>query len=163
VSLTLHLGVTVMPYSGAMSTAPKAPTSKRGRAAKARGYGKGMTTGDVAAILEARYGVMKTFVDIHMPDITKALEKSVAGAIKNAMVGAPTPVSITEQGMSTIQASFKNFLAQREMDFRVRGVPTAAALMGVSHRFKHPYARRASRPSFIDTGLYQSSFRAWVD
>jgi hypothetical protein len=38
-----------------------------------------------------------------------------------------------------------------------------AALHGVSHRFKHPYARRARRPSFIDTGLYQNSFAAWVD
>jgi len=41
----------------------------------------------------------------------------------------------------------------------------------VSHRFANPthrrvkgagLVRRAPRPSFIDTGLYQASFKAWV-
>jgi hypothetical protein len=36
-------------------------------------------------------------------------------------------------------------------------------MRGVNHRFMHPYARRPSRPSFIDTGLYVANFTAWVD
>jgi len=44
----------------------------------------------------------------------------------------------------------------------IPGVPTKAALRGVNHRLKHPYRRRGARPSFVDTSLYMSSFKAWA-
>ncbi|EJC5177426.1 DUF1353 domain-containing protein [Salmonella enterica] len=40
------------------------------------------------------------------------------------------------------------------------GVPTARALEGISKRFKN--RKGEPRPSFIDTGMFQASMRAWV-
>ena len=74
------------------------------------------------------------------------------------------PIEIFYEEHANIETRFRHFLSQKEMDsLGVPGVPTKAALAGVSHRFKHPYAKRAPRPSFIDTGLYEASFRAWVE
>jgi hypothetical protein len=39
---------------------------------------------------------------------------------------------------------------------------SAAADAGVNHRKKRPYAKRDARPAFVDTGLFVSSFRAWM-
>jgi hypothetical protein len=41
---------------------------------------------------------------------------------------------------------------------------SGAATAGVNHRKKKPYAKaNPARPAFVDTGLYQSAFRAWVE
>jgi hypothetical protein len=46
----------------------------------------------------------------------------------------------------------------------LRGVPTKAALKGINHRLRHPYRKsNPRRPSFVDTGLYVASFRAWME
>jgi hypothetical protein len=157
--LTLHLGVADIPY--AIAYTPTAKKLKAGYRKFQPSYGKGKTTGDVAEILEAKYGIMQFFATTYMPDIVKAIEGSYAGAVKNILAGGPS-VAPTAQAMSEIQSKFKTFLTMKVMDGQP-GVPTAAAQRGVSHRFLKPYARRSPRPSFIDTGLYQSSFRAWMD
>jgi hypothetical protein len=161
--LTIHLGVTEIPYTIAYT--PKAKKLKAGHRKFQPSYGKGKTTGDIAEILEANYGIMGAFATKYMPDIIGSLEKSYAGALKNILMGAPTAAP-AEQSMSWIQDKFKTFLTNKEMEGISRAgkypIPTKASLMGVSHRFKMPYAKRPPRPSFIDTGLYQSSFRAWM-
>lgn len=136
---TLHLGVLDMPYARAGSK----------------------TTFDVAQILETRYGLMQAFLDMHAPVIAYEVENSLRGAIETVMMGGRGQpfASATEQ----IEVLFREALSMQSYDFRVPGVPTQAALAGVRHRFKRAYVRRDPRPSFIDTGLYQRSFRAWVD
>ena len=68
------------------------------------------------------------------------------------------------EAMNAIQARFKTYLESEEIaGTATPGVPTLAARHGVNHRLKHPYRKRAARPSFVDTGLYQSSFKAWID
>ena len=75
-----------------------------------------------------------------------------------------------------ISTYFKQFLAMRQIEgFGIPGVPTQAALNGVNHRFKNPrgkwtgkgkdrkFQRNPRRPSFIDTGMYQASSKAWFD
>jgi hypothetical protein len=89
------------------------------------------------------------------------VEVVLEGQLENLIMGAPQNSIRYDQAGSAIENMFRNFLDLREMD-GMPGVPTAAAEHGVSHRFKHPYAKRASRPSFIDTGLYQASFVAEV-
>jgi hypothetical protein len=138
-----HLGVLEMPYADA-----------------------GVTTGDVAEILESKYSIMQTFVDtIGQDAIAKALERSVVNAVENVMMGAPTAgLSLTAEGEGEIDEAFRTFLEQQEMDGRVAGVPTAAALAGVNHRLAHPYSKdNPERPSFVDTGTYSASFRAWIE
>lgn len=142
---TLHLGVLVQPY----------------RASSRRVGAK--NTGDVAAFLEARYGVMATFYRTHQAEIAQAIGQSLAGALESVRMGRV--VDPWGSATQTIQQAFRDFINSREAErVGIPGTPTQAALRGVNHRLKHPYARRnARRPSFRDTGLYVASFRAWVD
>jgi hypothetical protein len=105
---------------------------------------------------------MRTFVDMNKDDIVQAVESSMLGAVVNIVNGQPGPINPGAQALSDIENKFKESLSQRAYD-GLKGVPTQAAERGVSHRFKKPYARRAARPSFIDTGLYQSSFTTWME
>lgn len=140
---TLHLGVIDLPYT----------------------YGSGSkTTGDVAEILEDKYHVMEHFYELHSVQIVENISDSLVGSFESLMSGAPPRGDLYAGGTAKIEEAFKNFLTNKEMDaLGYPGVPTAAAQRGVSHRFKKPYKKRAPRPSFIDTGLYESSFKAWVD
>ena len=140
--MRLHFGVVDVPYA----------SDRRGK-----------STGDVAEILEGKYEVMGTFYEQHGDLVADEMAKSARNAAEALMMGAPATLDPFGAATAAIEARFRSFLVGKEMDrLGVAGVPTAASLRGVSHRFKRPYARRASRPSFIDTGLYQSSFKAWV-
>jgi hypothetical protein len=137
----LHLGVVDLPYANG-----------------------GKTTGEVAQILEDKYHVMELFVEeIGLTAITDALEKSAKDALADLIGGAPVSgLSLTLAAEEEIAAAFRVFLDQQELDGVVPGVPTQASLKGVNHRFKRPYVKtNPARPSFIDTGLYQASARAW--
>jgi len=142
---TLHLGVMDQPYDNSL----------------------GATTGSVAEILEEKYHVMEVFFESRIDDVTDALEKSIQGALDALDMGAPVE-NIDPFGSATadIEAAFRHFLDSQEIErLGIPGVPTQAALDGVSHRFKKPKgkkgAKRAPRPSFIDTGLYEASMKAW--
>jgi len=127
---------------------------------------KGVTTGDVAEILESEYGVMASFVDLHEADILDAVENALVGHMENMMLGAPPTDSPLAGAASTIEKEFRNYLDAEEMSQvagiagHSAGVPTKAALKGVSKRFKRK--RGARRPSFIDSGMYQASFHVEV-
>lgn len=154
---TLHLGVIDQPYRTA---------GKRGA----------VTTGDVAEFLEARYHIMELFFDMNRDVVERMMADSYAHATATMITmqqhGGTGPPSIDPQAeaMGDIKVKFNEFLDKEALAGIVPGVPTKAALAGVSHRFKRPYARRGRggrsrgrRPSFIDTGLYESSFIAWLD
>ena len=159
--MQLVLGVHDMGYAAQFHTS--AGAVKRGKSKAQAAYGKGKTTGDVAQILEAKYHIMRTFFDMNSKDIATAIEKSMVGSVINMVNGQPGPIKPDAQAMSDIETAFKQALSMRAFDGVINGVPTQASLGGVSHRFKRPYAKRAARPSFINTGLYQSSFAAWTE
>ncbi len=153
--MRLHFGVNDIPYLSFVLKSPKAKKRTPTPSTK--------TTGDIAVILEDKYHVMETFLTMHGDQIARHLETSMQGSLESLLMGAPATQDVYGGAMSQIEADFKRFLSMKGLDGRVPGVPTQAALRGVSHRFKHPYARRAPRPSFIDTGQYQANFRAWVE
>ena len=63
-----------------------------------------------------------------------------------------------------IEQKFRSNLMRQRYDGMISGVPTLASLKGVSHVRSHPYAKaNPQRPSFVDTGMYRDSFRAWVE
>lgn len=173
--ITLHLGVVDIPYVIAV------PAELRRVRTRARRMGKrnwvdqgaatapasgGQTTYDVATILEAKYHIMETFLEeVGANLLSAAFAHSAEVALESLLMGRPAAeISLTAEATSEIEAAFRDFLSLRMMDGRVPGVPTLAALKGINHRFKHPYAKKnPERPSFIDTGTYQASFRAWVD
>jgi len=140
----LHLGVLVQPYR-----------------ARSRRVGA-VTTGDVAEILEARYGLMAAFYRVHQEEVVEAVGNSLSGAFETLMMGQR--VDPWGEAMQSIQSAFRKFINSREAErVGIPGTPTKAALRGVNHRLKHPYRKsNPRRPSFRDTGLLMASFRAWV-
>lgn len=142
-SLTLHLGVTDLPYANDP---------------------KGTTTGDVAEILEGKYGVIQSWYDHREQWVADTMAEGMSGALESLLMGAPPTLDPFGSSMSKGEQNFREFLDSSEVEsYGIQGVPTQAALKGVNHRMKHPYAKRARRPSFLDTGLYQSSYKMWVD
>lgn len=170
-TLVLHLGVTEIPYSANVQKAPRRVAVRTVRGGKPQAISAapsgGETTGDVAEILEAKYHIMEIFVEeLGADQIATAIEHSMAGAIETMISGYGHNSGaslLTAEAVGEIEDAFRIFLSQGEMDGIQPGVPTKAALAGVSHRFAHPYAKRPARPSFIDTGTYQASFKVWMD
>lgn len=163
-SLSFHLGVVDIPYSQALAAQARRTTRWRQGKRPWQAMNGTQTTGDVAEILEARYGVMAAFYELHGQDIADEVTEVMKGKLESLMMGSPPPNRLFEEGdLSGVEEMFRSMLDRQELDGRLPGVPTGASLRGVNHRMMNPYARRGARPSFIDTGLYQASFRAWVD
>ena len=143
--VTLHLGVIETKYADSK---------------------KSVGTGDVATFLEAKYGVLGSFVNTHISDIANDLAGSVMSQIMNLMMGAPAgdPFAQANQDIAT---RAKQYISSGEAE-RVlsRGkpnpVPTQAAIDRKSSRMKSG-KRTGQRPSFIDTGMYQGALISWVD
>lgn len=124
----------------------------------------GKTTGDIAEILEAKYEVMRKFTEIKEENIVEALAESYSDAIVDVINGVdPSNLNPAAQAASDIEHMLKQAIALQAFDGVIAGVPTQAALQGRSKRFKSGRNPRGSRPSFIDTGMYQSSIKVWVD
>ena len=119
------------------------------------------STYEVAEILESKYHVVETFYELNETQIADAIVQSYADAIESIELGAPITLNLAGDAISMIETTFKKSLGQQAYDGVIPGVPTKAALMGRSKRFKRGRNPRGSRPSFIDTGIYQSSFVAW--
>jgi hypothetical protein len=169
--MTLHLGVIDIPYGNptlAPLKAKKGKITAKGKKKKASvkkaASAKTITTGDVAEILEEEYHIMRQFFEMNSGAIVKDLEKSLAGKLESVLLGALPNGDPFLEGTSKIDERFRRFLTRGDLEkVGYPGVPTQAALRGVNHRLKHPYKRRAPRPSFIDTGLYQANFKSWVE
>lgn len=136
--MILNFGVEEMAYPEEI-----APNGKVARAAK--------STSAVAEELEARYGVMYAFFLLHEEEITALLNRDIARSIADYwQQGGDFKVRISQESLQEIEDMFRLFLDNEEIvGLGVYGVPTHAAL-------------KEGRPSFIDTGLYQECFRAWI-
>ena len=128
-------------------------------------YKDGTTVPEVARILEDEYGVMQAFVDQHIKEIGASVAQAVSDAMDDQMMGLPVSPDVYQGAMEEIQSAFRNFLDNEEYPAQAfPQVPTQAALDGINRRLLHPYtSKNSQRPSFIDTGAYQTSFRAWVE
>ncbi|MEX3914885.1 hypothetical protein AB4Y43_01375 [Paraburkholderia sp. BR10872] len=162
--MKLVLGVIDIPYQNPPSQ-KKIPQAKKGKANKPVHVVNPteQTTGDVATWLENKYQVMERFVDLHQKDINQAIEKSVSGALESLMMGAPASFNPFGAAASEIETLFKFTYLDKEEIVKTgaAGVPTEAALKGVNHRLKK--GKGASRPSFIDTGQYESTMKVWTE
>lgn len=118
------------------------------------------TTFEVANILEEEYGLFTHFWEQHQDAIIQEAGTAVAYEIINHLrYGAPAGETVL-LGDSIRQ--FNIFLEQEEMaGLSVDGVPTLAAELGINTRLKQHQGPR--RPSFIDGGLFKSSFTAWIE
>lgn len=156
-SLTLHLGVVDVPYV-------KAPSPRQRKATAST-----VTTGQVAEWLENKYHIMEIFGTVHGQDIADDIGNSLAGAMESIEMGAPTTINPFGAAEAKITQRMQDFLSNNEMaKLGYPGVPTQASIdraMGrkVSARRKRVRSSNAQPVSFIDSGLYQSSERAWID
>lgn len=119
------------------------------------------TTGDVAGYLENDYHVMRTYLELHETEIGELLAHAMAGEIESLAQGKPAHFDVSGP-MNRIEEEFRDYLDRGEWR-NTSGQVIAAAEAGVSHRKKRPYAKNKERTAFVDTGLYQASFRAWLE
>lgn len=117
------------------------------------------TTYEVAEDLQDQYQLFTHFFETHKKEICAEVGEALAWSlIKHIQHGAP--LTQGELLGETMQ-QFNIFLEQEEMaGLSVDGVPTLAALEGKNSRLKIERGER--RPSFIDGGLFKSSFVAWI-
>ncbi|HEX8711542.1 MAG TPA: hypothetical protein VF730_06690 [Terracidiphilus sp.] len=134
-----------------------------------------VTTGDVASWLEERYHIMRTFVELNEGFIEKCLVDAASGAIESIAQGRP--ISGLNAGLGTrldarqlfgssvnerIEERFRDFLDSGEMNrYLPPSQQSQAAAQGINHRKKNPNTGQG-RQAFVDTGLYQAAFRAWM-
>ena len=127
-------------------------------------YGEGKNSAQVAAELEERYGIVETFVRMEEDFIISIIEDKMGEDLDEIIgMSSISKKGISDQDTDKIVERFKRDIAHRRFDGLIPGVPTLASIRGVLHSRRHPYARRASRPSFRDTGNYVNSFRAWTE
>lgn len=125
---------------------------------------KSTTTISVAKKLEKEYGVIQHFVDLYLPDMTKLIEKSVNVAMDEVLSGGVYDFDVFNSSETRIEKLFKfDFLESGQIEkLGLPGIPTQAAIDRRSLRFKSKKAKK-KRPSFIDTGTYETAFTAWVE
>lgn len=118
------------------------------------------TTYEVAEDLQERYKLFTHFWELHQKQIVPEVGEALAYALINHIqYGAPMPGG---ELLGETMKAFNVFLEGEEMaGLSVDGVPTLAALEGKNSRLKIERGER--RPSFIDGGLFKSSFVAWID
>lgn len=150
--LTLNLGFIDQMYS--------TPPARR----RKRGANRVMSTGDVAEILEEKYHPVEHFYQLHEDEILGAVMEDMSASLETMLMGGSTELHLGE-ATSKIEDAFKTMISTSELEtIGYPGVPTQAALKGVNHRLLHPYAKsNPRRPSFKDTSLYMSSFKAWME
>lgn len=119
-----------------------------------------ITTGDVAEILEEKYGIMSCFFEMYEEQINAIIIDTITDAFTDAFDGLPVDLpTLLTASLPEIHVLFEEFILTKKMDGKVDGVPTKRSIDGINHRKKlrsiDPY-----RPSFLDSRLYMSSFRA---
>jgi hypothetical protein len=145
--MKLHLGFEDHAY-------PSQPSPlKRGkltRSLKAT-YGQGKTSREVAKELEDRYKIVEEFWNLEEDNFVEILEDAFAEDIEEVMtMKKPSRKGVSFKGTDLLEARFRRNLALGRYDNIISGVPTTAA-------------KRGHRPSFIVTGTYLQSFRAWLE
>jgi len=169
--MKLHLGFEDHSYVDRYAkTSPLAPSVKKKRqktlTQSQEAYGQGKTTREVAEELEKKYGVVEKFVELEEDFLIAMVEDKMEEDLNELLAMSHPTRGI--KGFSTKETDkivdrFRRDLSAKKFDGLLPGVPTTASLRGVSHLHSHPYAKRAPRPSFIDTGMYSRSFTAWVE
>jgi hypothetical protein len=145
--MKLHLGFEDRAYPSQPSPLKRGKSTRPLKAT----YGQGKTSREVAKELEDRYKIVEEFWNLEQDIFTESLEEAFAEDLEEIMtMEQPSSKGVSYKGTDAIEARFRRDLRSRRYDNVISGVPTLAA-------------KRGSRPSFIITGTYLQSFRAWVE
>ena len=121
----------------------------------------GVTTYQVAKILEQKYHVMEVFYNAYQKKIAEEVQRKYAMMLRRYLKDGKTWGEQTELPMDDTRALFSDYLDRDEWQ-SITGRTILAAAMGKSNRKKDKAYYPGSRPAFIDTGLYRRSFRAFL-
>ncbi|GGA00440.1 hypothetical protein [Dyella caseinilytica] len=120
------------------------------------------TTGDVAGYLESRYHIMRIFLEENEGFIHDCITNEVAGAIEIIAQGKRVPKLELRPAMSRIEERFRDALDSGELHrILPQSQQVSDATLKTSSR-KKVMTQTESRQAFIDSGLFQNSFLAWV-
>jgi hypothetical protein len=166
-NISLHFGFINTPYTRETIARPFTSAKMEAKRHRKRGFSRTMTAEKVAGILEAKYNVVEMFNEIHEEEIKNIMHegfKEVAermisergGQTRSSMKNLMRPAT------KRIENMFRQFLDHEEMNGMIEGVPTDAAKGGKLRGRGKITKRGKQRASFVNTGIYKASFRAWV-
>jgi hypothetical protein len=129
-------------------------------------YPDGDTADKIARILEDEYGIVEHFRDFNQDLISELMHEAMMDHDEELM-------STGRIELPAIEDLFKQFLNSNEMaKLGVGGVPVRASRRKVKvgeyrrrGRWVKGYTRLGAtmRSSFVKTGTYRDSFRAWIE
>ena len=118
-----------------------------------------ITCGEVAEILEGKFDVMQIFANMNEAKIAAFIEQGIADSIESKMMGAPDDLDMFGSAMEKIKDGFDEYIDQQQHGIKLKKFnrPMAGA------RFKKQYRKVAKTLAFVDSGMYRSNFKAWVE
>lgn len=164
VNVTVHLGFVNTPYTVGSIAAPMRAAKAEYVRKRRRSFSKTRSVETVADILEASYGLVDQFYEKYKDEIDEIISDTFEVTV-DILPGDPEE---TEKGYKSkrhkifsermnkfmrsrseeVEKLFRKFLDDEEAVGE--GIPTEVSL-------------KRQRPSFINTGIYRASFRAWID
>lgn len=142
-------------------------------------FGDEKTTYDIGMILEKKYKFFTNFYKFHEKNIKEDIEKGVQEALEVLIVTKKSNSGIG--GLKNIDQKITDrlhkFVTNREIEtMGIKGVPTEAALLGLTLRtksgkvidkvtkgMKYKEIIGDRRPSFIYSGVFEKSLIAWIE
>jgi hypothetical protein len=162
--IVIHMGFLNTPYTLKNMAAPIAAVKAHEAKTRRRSSGPTRTAEDVGAILEGKYGIVGTFMDVYGDEINDIVTETFENFVVDALTEVRKPTSarmvkFMAPKTKAIEKLFRGFLDQEEMNGMVPGVPTKISR---GRKRKRGISTRA-RPSFERSGIYRASFRCWAD
>lgn len=131
----------------------------------------GNTSYGVGKILEEKYTLFSSYVEMHHKDIEHELCEAIVGAFETFQATGYVAKKPFDAAGQELTLGLKQFIYKEELAGKVAGVPTQAALEGITTRKvgrgkKSKFKRTKTgvrRPSFIDSGIFEASTKVWIE
>ena len=122
------------------------------------------STGAVAEILESRYHVLEIFYELNQDFIAEQMAQAMEDEIDDLVNGKPPSSDPLYGAHQRIEARFRAWLDSNEIQTILPlKLQVNAAKVGKNSRKKSGKNKGGQeRAAFVDTGQYQSAFRAWL-
>jgi len=143
------------------------------------------TTGKVGEDLEKNYGLFSSFYDYRKNEIADLIAADAAIGIEKLLKGENVTIANTfAVSGEEITDKMHNFITSKDAEIYSKPVfplitPTLAAQEGLSYRFEKgvtakryvkgkfgkgkQVTKRAPRPSFIYSGVFEASLKGWIE
>ncbi|HSY75450.1 MAG TPA: hypothetical protein VK890_01260 [Bacteroidia bacterium] len=165
--LTLHFGFVQTPYTSETRFRPATSAKAAEKLKRKRGFRSTMTADKLANILEAKYNIVHTFSEVHDEDIRDIINNGFKEVAERMILerkghSKASLKNLMKSATRQVEELFKAFLDNEEMNGRVEGVPSKAATKGKLGGRGRITRSGIARPTFVNTGIYKNSFRAWI-